>query len=172
MSNNANMRNWKRHFYTVIREVQDPLNPQNTVEEYKRGEGLIEPSPSVASIQVGELRTEINNEIVIYTQQGFPELDVRTFSNDPNFVGKVYDPDYIVWNGVTYVAYGVNMWSKIGRNSYRKVVGFYDSSNALQWPDPREIKWDEITEFEKAVNTTEMALELKLAPIDLCSLYN
>lgn len=164
MSNAPNMRNWKRHTYTVIREESF------SNVRYYRGEGLIQPSSSVASIQVGTTAFEINNEIIIYTQQDFPKLDTSFISGKPeDFIGDSYSPDYIVWHGVSYYAYGLGLWSRLGKNSYRKVVCFYNSGNP-ELPTAREINWYEIDDFNKAVDTTEMALELKLAKIDLCSL--
>ena len=169
------LRGLNRIRYTVMRRSVDPIG--NPAIMYMRGEGMIQPTPSVQSIQVPEgdtFRLDILSELALHTRQDFPALDTVNLVGKPDdFIGDDFSPDFIVYHGVTYTSYGLNMFSRIGKYDYRKVVLTYDSGGgSVPTPNPREIVWEEIDEFEESVNKTEMALELKLAKIDLCGLYN
>lgn len=163
------LRGFKRHTYTVGRRITIP-------EEgwmFMRGEGSIASSPSVQSIQTPEAPTDsfdMISEINIHTKQDYPRLGSGQSISDPDGFGRTFNPDYIKWNGVEYVCYGLNLWNGNGQSNYRKITAIYDSGNDLGNDRFKALSWEEISEFEEATNKTEMALELKLAKIDLCSL--
>lgn len=165
--NNGRLRNFKRQTYTVIRYAGLDIVTQKPQYRYLRGEGLITPSTSVQTVQTGDVRFDITYEILVYTKQTYPRLDITGIgSQPPDWLGDDYDPDFVVWHGVTFKPYGISQYAKVGKNDYRKVVCLYDSGGAVGNPKPRDLLWYEIEDFQEAVNTTEMALEMVLAKIE------
>lgn len=151
-------RNSKRYTYTVARRNYESDVISDDTFEYFRGEGLVQPRPSVNSVQTAEGTFELTGEIDVFTRDPYPVLD----SYNETIYGRLYSPDVVMWSGVPYVTYGANLWDAEGKNSYRKMTCLFSSEESWNESNIRSLNWDEISEFKKAIDATELVNEFKL----------
>lgn len=151
-------RNSKRYTYTVARRnyESDVLNEDTF--QYFRGEGIINPRPSVNSVQTASGAFSLSGEIDVFTRDPYPVLD----GDNVDIYGRNYTPDVVMWSGVPFVAYGANLWEAEGKNSYRRMTCLFTSEETWDESSVRSLNWDEIKDFKLAIDCTELVIEFKL----------
>lgn len=161
-------RGLTRHTYTVIRRTEDLSDGYNY--QYFRGQGqlvpLNRPKASIVTLDTVN-RQEIEAELELHTRQDFPVIDGARYRNDDGrfvTIGRRFEPDFVMYKNTPFTTLGINHWENNGQNDYRRCYLGYTSAEEQLIAEGGfyEVHWDEVSDFETAVNGVEFMNTLVL----------
>ncbi len=161
-------RNLSRHTVTLAIPALDGSNTQ--VWQYVKAKGLVQPPKETTDFNLKPSGVEFDAYMEFYTKETLLLSDGSDF---PCFIWQEYEPRRGLLNK-PYEIIKTRDFIKYGKDTYYKYVGYWNSGK--DWSGgrgrPVDHDWDELGKFTEAVDSLEVALELKVAKVDLCSLIN
>ncbi len=158
-------RNFSRHTVTLAIPV---FSDGASVWQYVKAKGLVQPPKETTDFNLKPSGIEFDGYMEFYTKESVYMGDGTDF---PCFIWQEYEAT----RGNPSKAYEIiktRDFIKYGKDTYYKYVGYWNSGK--DWSGgrgkPQDPDWDEMSEFIEAVNSLEVALELKAAKVDLGSL--